>query len=172
MSPNELDATHPIGYPSRADHPNVILIQTGWRRIAWPMRLTILGLAVGLIGVYAIAAWMHPFDQQGQPLKQEAHRQLGLPPCGFYVNTGKPCPACGLTTSFALLMHGEVWASMKANFVGTLMAMLGWVLLPWSIWVSWRGRLVGIDNVERSLMAWGGFFLALLLIRWVIVMVC
>ena len=32
------------------------------------------------------------------------HQQLGLPPCNFVTLTGYPCPACGMTTSFALLV--------------------------------------------------------------------
>ena len=30
------------------------------------------------------------------------HHQLGLSPCGFFTETGYPCPMCGMTTSFAL----------------------------------------------------------------------
>ncbi|NBO19844.1 MAG: DUF2752 domain-containing protein, partial [Proteobacteria bacterium] len=28
------------------------------------------------------------------------HEQLGLPPCGFYLWYGLPCPSCGMTTSW------------------------------------------------------------------------
>ena len=47
------------------------------------------------------------------------HTQLGMPPCNFVVMTGKPCPACGMTTSFALLVRGDVGASLRANWAGT-----------------------------------------------------
>ena len=52
------------------------------------------------------------------------HTQLGMPPCNFVVMTGKPCPACGMTTSFALLVRGDVRASLRANWAGTLIAVL------------------------------------------------
>jgi len=35
------------------------------------------------------------------------HEQLGLPPCGMMVMTGRPCPTCGVTTAYALAAHGR-----------------------------------------------------------------
>jgi len=34
-------------------------------------------------------------------------RILGLPECGMLQATGKPCPTCGVTTSFVLAAHGR-----------------------------------------------------------------
>ena len=31
-----------------------------------------------------------------------------MPPCNFVLMTGKPCPSCGMTTSFALLVRGDI----------------------------------------------------------------
>jgi len=36
------------------------------------------------------------------------HRILGLPECGMLRATGKPCPTCGVTTSFVLAAHGRL----------------------------------------------------------------
>jgi len=46
------------------------------------------------------------------------HEELGLPPCGFYLMFHKPCPSCGMTTSFALLMHGKIIQAIKAQPAG------------------------------------------------------
>jgi hypothetical protein len=46
------------------------------------------------------------------------HMQLGLPPCGFLALFHIPCPACGLTTSFAHLAHGSLGASLTAHPLG------------------------------------------------------
>ena len=98
------------------------------------VRVTLLGLTAGLVIVFAVAAWLNPYDADGQALQMETHRQLGLPPCTFYVLTGGlPCPSCGMTTSFALLMHGDVWNSLQANAAGTLLALLGLAFIPWSL---------------------------------------
>ena len=35
------------------------------------------------------------------------HRILGLPECGMLKASGKPCPTCGVTTSFVLAAHGR-----------------------------------------------------------------
>jgi len=48
------------------------------------------------------------------------HTQLFLPPCLFLKITGVPCPTCGMTTSFALLAHGQLWRSIIAHPLGAL----------------------------------------------------
>lgn len=35
------------------------------------------------------------------------HRQMGLPACSFYVQTGYPCPTCGFTTSVSAMANGR-----------------------------------------------------------------
>jgi len=41
------------------------------------------------------------------PTGMGTHRILGLPECGMLRATGKPCPTCGVTTSFVLAAHGR-----------------------------------------------------------------
>src|SRR5206468_4474542 len=48
------------------------------------VRGTLLGIAAGLVIVFAVAAWLDPYDADGQALRMATHRQLGLPPCTFY----------------------------------------------------------------------------------------
>src|SRR5438309_464388 len=86
---------------------------------AW-VRGTLLGLALALVSVFAVAWWLTPYKDDGSPRSLATHQQLGLPPCTFYYTTGLPCPSCGMTTSFSLLMHGDVKNSLRANAVGTL----------------------------------------------------
>lgn len=52
------------------------------------------------------------------------HRQLGLPPCGFLTVTGYPCPSCGLTTSFAYFVRGNVLDSLRAQPFGTVLFLV------------------------------------------------
>src|SRR5437764_341397 len=106
------------------------------------VRGTLVGLALGLSAVFAVAIWLRPYDDDGQPLRMEAHRQLGLPPCTFYTLTKVPCPSCGMTTSFALFVRGDVWNSLRANAAGTLLAIFCLLLIPWSIASLVRGRTV------------------------------
>ncbi len=100
-----------------------------------------------------------------------SHTRMGLPPCEFYVTFGKPCPACGLTTSFALLLHGDVMNSVRANAVGTLLALFWMALIPWSLLITLRGRYLWVNSIERASLWAGGAFMLLLLVRWGIVLV-
>src|SRR5579859_2102422 len=129
-------------------------------------------VAVGLIGVFAIAARLRPYGPDGTPLRMETHRQMGLPPCTFYSWTGGyPCPSCGMTTSFSLLMHGDVANSLKANAVGTLLALFWLGLIPWCLISSLRGQPLFVLSIEIALTKIVIGFLILMLIRWVIVLV-
>jgi hypothetical protein len=134
------------------------------------VRLMLLGVAAGLLLAFAIALWLNPYDADGRPLRLETHRQLGLPPCKFYEMFGQPCPACGLTTSFSLLMHGDISGSLRANAVGTLLAVFCLGLIPWSLLVAVRGRYLWVRSLERASLWVVGILFALLLIRWGIVL--
>ena len=54
-------------------------------------------LWLGFLAVMAMAVAVRP-DRSGFG----THTQLHLPPCGFYLVFGKPCPSCGMTTSFSV----------------------------------------------------------------------
>jgi hypothetical protein len=124
-------------------------------------------VALGLVMVFGVACWLKPYDEAGQPLRMETHRQIGLPACTFYTLTGLPCPSCGMTTSFALLMHGDLANSLRANAVGTGLALFWLALIPWSLVCAFQGRLFFIRSLERALMWAVIVFIALLLVRWV-----
>jgi hypothetical protein len=126
-------------------------------------------VAGGSMAVFAMAVWLNPYDADGRPLRMETHRQLGLPPCTFYSITGLPCPSCGMTTSFALLVRGDLWNSLRANAVGTALAVFCLALIPWSLASAVRGRWLWIRSPERVLTRLVILFLVLLLGRWLIV---
>jgi hypothetical protein len=134
------------------------------------VRGTLVAMTVGLLAVFGIAIWLRPYDEAGRPLTQATHRQLGLPPCTFYDKTGLPCPSCGMTTSFALLMHGDVWHSLRANWVGTLLAAFCLALIPWNLASAVRGKPLWIWSLERALTRLVIIFLVLLFLRWAIVL--
>ncbi|VTS00228.1 DUF2752 domain-containing protein [Tuwongella immobilis] len=145
-------------------------VREAWDRrpyLTWVIRGTLLLFAMGMIGVLSIAFWLSPYEADGRPKRMATHHQLGLPPCSFLLATGKPCPSCGMTTSFSLLMHGDILGSVQANWVGTLLAILGIVLTPWMILSGMRGRWAwGIHDVERRLISFTLLFILLALVRW------
>jgi hypothetical protein len=134
------------------------------------VRGTLVLLAGGLMAVFAIALWLRPYDTEGRPLRMETHRQLGLAPCTFYTLTGLPCPSCGMTTSFALLAHGDLGNSLRANAVGTLLAVFCLFLVPWSLAGALRGRMPFCRSLERFFTRAVIVFLVLLLVRWIVVL--
>jgi hypothetical protein len=143
--------------------------QAGERPLAWSVRGGLVFVVVGLLAVFAVAIWIRPYDEEGNPELSETHRQLGLPACSFKVMTGQPCPSCGMTSSFALLVRGDVLNSLRANAVGTLLAVFCLLVIPWGVVSLVRGRLLYVRSVERALTWAVGIFLALLLVRWAIV---
>jgi hypothetical protein len=68
------------------------------------------------------------------------HTQLGLPRCAFQWLTGLPCPACGLTTSFAHLARGEIRAALHANAFGVLLFACVIASVPFAMWARMRNR--------------------------------
>ncbi len=141
----------------------VIPLLRGW------VRGSLMGLALALIAVFAVAAWLNPYNADGSPRTLATHQQLGLPPCNFYRFTGLPCPSCGMTTSFALLMHGDLWNSLRANAVGTMLAGFCLLLIPWCLASALFQRTLFIRSMERAFTWVVLVFLGLMLLRWVIV---
>jgi len=56
------------------------------------------------------------------------HQQLGLSPCPTALFLNRPCPGCGLTTSWTALLHGKFEASFQAHWLGPFL----YLLFTWS----------------------------------------
>ncbi|MBC8066072.1 MAG: DUF2752 domain-containing protein [Chlorobia bacterium] len=49
------------------------------------------------------------------------HQQLGLPPCPSVLLFNRPCPGCGLTTSWTATIHGNLPQAFSAHPLGPLL---------------------------------------------------
>lgn len=154
--------TQPDAGPERA--PLVVPVLT--RRV----RLAVVAVVAGLVAVFAMAAWLDPYGPDGRPRAMGTHTQLGLPECNFLRLTGVPCPSCGMTTSFALLMHGDVAASLRANPVGTLLALTLLAAIPWSLVGAVRGRWLWVRTLEPWLLKGVIVFTVLAVLRWAVLL--
>lgn len=112
--------------------------ETGRKRIARRDRLLLAAAGIGLLGLLLAATMLQPSS-----LGHGTHRQLGLPPCTFWVLFGRPCPTCGMTTAWAHLVRGQWVGACRANFGGTLLGMLAMVATPWLLASAWRGAWFG-----------------------------
>lgn len=63
--------------------------------------------AQAVVAVILAAALAMGLVMEPSPTGTGTHTLIGLPPCGMLLSTGKPCPTCGVTTSFALACHGR-----------------------------------------------------------------
>ena len=100
-------------------------------------------LFAGPLAVVVTAALLHP-----DPSGVGTHQQLGLPPCGFLFVTGYPCPACGLTTSFAHMVRAEVVGAALANPFGILLFLVTLATIPVAAFGLVRGLPV-FETLDR-----------------------
>ncbi len=139
------------------------------RPIRYWIRAILVVLTVPWIVVLIVALSLNPYEENGEARKLGTHQQLGLPECTFKVMVGVPCPSCGMTTSFSLMMHADVWNSMKANFAGTALVTFGLLFIPWAFASAFFGRFVFIRSIEMVIFRLAIIFLVLLFGRWAIV---
>jgi hypothetical protein len=158
----------PKNYPE-ADEP-VEAVAEPASSLVLSVRIVLLCFALVFAVVLGIAVKLDPY-RDGRTWTQETHTQLGLPKCTFYVATGIPCPSCGMTTSFSLLMHGDLLNSLRANWVGTSLASFCALFIPWAIVSVVRKQTVLVQSVEIALTRLVAAFLWLLIVRWVVVIV-
>lgn len=77
------------------------------------------------IAVTGIGLWLH-----ADPHGHGTHKQLGLSACPSAALFGRPCPGCGLTTSWTALLHGDLPMAFHAHAFGPLSYIL-FTLVSW-----------------------------------------
>ncbi len=102
------------------------------------------------------------------PAGHSTHTQLGLPPCGFLLVTGLPCPGCGLTTSFAHMVRAEVVGAAMANPFGVLLFLLSFLTMPVALFGFVRGLPV-MDTLDRLCFErWALLLITTCLVVWLV----
>ena len=142
--------------PTMPDNEGFEIIELPVAKRAAPERLgsvvrtflVLMALAFAL--VLGIAVWLDPYTATGDARTIATHTQLGLKPCGMVTLTGKPCPACGMTTSFALTVRADLANAARANWVGMGLCLTVAALVPWGIASAWRGRYYFVKSFETA----------------------
>lgn len=85
------------------------------------------------------------------PAGHGTHQQLGLPPCPTVLLFNRPCPGCGLTTSWTATMHGQLGLAFRAHPLGPI----AYLLFTASAWVSiWAYANVRRVRTESRALNW------------------
>jgi hypothetical protein len=103
--------------------------------MAWQGRWAAAIVASILALLLGVASQLEP-----DPRGMGTHEQLGLSSCTFVRLWGIGCPSCGMTTSWAHAMNGDLRAAAGANVAGLLLALLALASIPWLLASAVRGR--------------------------------
>jgi hypothetical protein len=89
------------------------------------------------------------------------HTQLGLPPCGSVIMFDRPCPGCGMTTSFTATLHGRISEALQAHPLGPL-SYIGFTIFAWLAFYGWlrtKRFLISEPVPNRALLIFAILFL-------------
>jgi hypothetical protein len=120
-------------------------------------------ISFGLLATLLVAAWLKP-----DPSGLGTHQQLGLPGCTLYTFSGVRCPGCGMTTSWAHTMNGDLVAALHANSAGTLLCLLSMALIPCMLVVAYRGNPSNRFWLSRTAIALVIAIVFIAIVEWMI----
>jgi len=125
----------------------------------WTSRVSWFVLFAVPLAVVITAAMLTP-----SPAGHGTHTQLGLPPCGFLVFTGYPCPGCGLTTAFAHMVRLQLFGAWHANPFGIVLFTVTALTIPLSAigFVRGWGVVATLDRLHAEKIAIGLSLLSLI----------
>ena len=104
-------------------------------------RAALVACSVLLMAGFVMARFLEP-----DPRGFGTHRQLGLPECTFRTLFSKPCPGCGMTTSFSHFVRGDLLTAGRVNPAGLLLAVVSALMIPWCLFSAVQGRLWCVDE--------------------------
>ncbi|CAG0951087.1 hypothetical protein PHYC_00206 [Phycisphaerales bacterium] len=87
-------------------------------RVGIGARVGASACAVAILAVLSTAAWLN-----ASPDGHGTHLQLGMFPCGWVMAFNKPCPTCGMTTSFSHAADLRFGASFLTQPMGMVLAV-------------------------------------------------
>ena len=124
-----MDQSLPIIYTTRRTSP---------AQLSPAYRLLALGAALACLAVLLVAAYVTP-----NPAGVGTHASsLHLQPCQFLQTTHLPCPGCGMTTSFAWFVRGNLLASVYVQPMGAALAAIAGGCVWVGLYIAVTGRPV------------------------------
>ncbi|MEQ1828397.1 MAG: DUF2752 domain-containing protein [Pirellula sp.] len=126
-------------------------------------RFGLIMFAAILLGLLSVAAWLSP-----SPTGMGTHQQLGLPPCTMSYVLGIRCPGCGMTTSWAHTLNGDLASGLRSNCSGVMLCFLAMWMVPCLLWLAIRGRPSRSRWVSRSTLVLMIGIVSISVIEWLI----
>ena len=120
-------------------------------------------VGAGLLAALLLASLLRP-----DPRGRGTHEQLGLPPCTLATLVGLRCPACGMTTSWALATHGRLADAVRTHATGTLLAFAALVVGLASTVVAARGRRLAWQGDDTIAAVLAVALVGLVLCEWIV----
>ncbi len=115
-----------------------------------------------MLGTLVLAGLLRP-----DPRGRGTHEQLGLPPCTLTIVAGIPCPACGMTTSWALVTKGRALDALATHATGTLLAVVALVVGLGAIIVAVQGKRLAWQPGETTVAGASLVLTGLVLFEWI-----
>ncbi len=94
-------------------------------------------VAAGCLAVLGLAAFLSP-----SPEGLGTHTQLGLPTCGWIARHGRPCPTCGMTTSFTHAAGADLARALVVQPAGALLALTTAAVFWSALYVAATGSML------------------------------
>lgn len=117
------------------DPPNDNFASARGPKLHWYVRGLFVVFGTGLISLLIVAMCLTPSEKG-----YGTHTQLGLQPCSLTSIVGVRCPSCGMTTSWAHFVRGNIFQSLKSNSGGTMLALASAIAGPWLLVSGIIGR--------------------------------
>lgn len=121
----------------------MVLYDDGWprKRLGGQLACAVSWAVVTVIGLCLRAS----------PHHHGTHTQLGLPPCPSVLFFHRPCPGCGLTTSWTATIHGDLRAGFEAHPIGPVLygVYAGAAVLSFVGWL--RGKRLRSDSKPSNI---------------------
>lgn len=133
------------------------------RHLAWWFRLWLVGVGGLLLGLLVVAWFLEP-DPEGKG----THQQLGFPPCGFLLISGRPCPSCGMTTAWSHFVRGDWTTGSQANVGGFLLALAAGPVGIWVLVSGLRGTWFVTQPNSIILIVYAAVVILATMIQWLI----
>jgi hypothetical protein len=143
------------------------------KRVTPPRQSTSAALSPGarltaaLVGMGLMAALFLAGNLRPDPRGWGTHEQIGLPPCTLRALTGWPCPACGMTTSWALATHGQLAEALRVHTSGTLLAALSVGVSVMALVLAVRGRWFAWQVHDTAIAVIGLVAMAVVIGEWI-----